>query len=136
VHYQWTISAGKGNALDQPSFEAVMPSPPVSVTVTVTVDDGTDCQAFGTLTFTPLSQEEFLIVELFCRLRNLAISAEVSRKAIEGVREGDRLFVDPLWDPVREALRAPLASSNLRAMHQSVKQLLEVSEKLIDLRKT
>jgi hypothetical protein len=136
LHYEWIISNGNGVSLDQPIFKATMPSPPLPVTVTVTITDGADCLAFGTLTFIPLSHEEFLRTELFCQLLNLAISAEGSRKAVEGTKEGNRLFVDPLWDPIRNALQSPFDTSELHKIIQNGQRLVELAGNLIEIQQS
>jgi len=133
LHFEWSISNGNGSSSDQPTFEAVMPSPPQPVTVTVAVTDGTECGAFGTLTFVPLSTQEALRLELLCQLRTIVILIMGSRKAVEGVREGDRFFVDPLWDPLRYLLRPIFNAQDLRRMLQGEKRLVQLTERLIEM---
>jgi hypothetical protein len=131
LHFEWSISSGNGTSLDQPTFEAVMPSPPQTVTVTVVVTDGTDCGAFGTLTFIPLSTQEAVRIELMCQLRTMVILIMGSRKAVEGVREGNQFFVDPLWDPLRYISQPLFNRQELRRMLQVEKRLVQLTERLI-----
>lgn len=56
LHYEWAISNGNESSPDQPTFEAVMPSPPLPVTVTVVVKDDTNFLGFGTRTFIALDR--------------------------------------------------------------------------------
>src|SRR5262249_43640857 len=75
LKFKWSISGGDAIAqlpLDQPTFEAVMPSSPTPVTVTVEIENGAGYKAFGTLTFTPLSEQEHLQFQLWTSLRTLA----------------------------------------------------------------
>ena len=133
LHYEWAISNGTGPSLDQPLFEAVMPSPPMPVTVTVVVNDGTDCQAFGTRTFIPLSIEEDLRIELLCQLRTMIILSAGSGRAVAGVREGNQFFVDPLWDPLRYTSVMQLDVNELRGLVQSSRHLITLAERLIEI---
>ena len=67
LKYRWSISGGDAVAhlpLDQSTFEAAMPSAPTPVTVTVEVNDASGYEGFGTLTFTPLSEQEYLQFQL------------------------------------------------------------------------
>jgi hypothetical protein len=138
LRYEWTITGGSisaGDPTDQAIFKATMPSPPVPVTVNVTVDDGTICKAFGTLTFTPLSFEAFLQSETFCELGTIANVAEGFKMALVGVREGNRFFVDPLWNPIRNAIRSPLNLYELQELLQSGMRLVRLAERLIEIQR-
>lgn len=135
LRYEWTITGGNVSVIastDQPVFEATMPSPPVPVTVSVSVDDGTVCNAFGTLTFIPLSSKAALQSEVFCELGTIAGVAEGVKMALVGVREGNRFFVDPLWDPIRNATRSPLNTYELQECFQSAMRLVRLLERLIE----
>jgi N,N-dimethylformamidase beta subunit-like protein len=137
LKYQWTITDATGTAVNvstqQASFEAVMSSAPVPTTVSVVVDDGTICKAFGTITFTPLSAVEAVQAETFCELGHIGSIVGGFKIAVSGVREGNRFFVDPLWDPIRNATHAPLNGYELNNLFQSAMQLTGLLEQLIKI---
>jgi hypothetical protein len=136
LSYLWNIAGGTipmGGVSNQPIFQAVMPATPEPVTVSVVVDDGTICKAFGTLTFTPLSLEEFLQSETFCEMGTIASVTAGFKKALVGVGEGNRFFVDPLWDPIRNATRSPLNLYELHVLLESGRNLVSFAERLIEL---
>ncbi|HEX3560514.1 MAG TPA: N,N-dimethylformamidase beta subunit family domain-containing protein [Pyrinomonadaceae bacterium] len=142
LKYRWAVSGGDASAQspsDQPTFEAVMPSRPAPVTVTVEVEDGAGRQAFGTLTFTPLSRQEYLQFQLWSRLRELAALAQRAFK--EQVAEADEQtarLVFPLWDASTSRALTPsvqdLQEVSLGARHLSklAEQLRELAERLIE----
>jgi hypothetical protein len=101
--FSWTSTAPSGPT-NLPTLAVTLPSPPVPVTITVTVKDGTACSAFGTLTFTPVTTETAIRMELMCLLRDFAIGSEVNHKLLEGARDRFASFVDPIWDPIRGEL--------------------------------
>src|SRR5262249_17782438 len=135
LKYKWTISGAGAVAklpLDQPVFEAVMPSSPTPVTVTVEVENGAGYEGFGTLTFTPLSEQEYLQFQLWNRLRELSILA---RRAFN---EDTSRLVFPLWDPsihraltpsVQDLQEVVLGAQQLTRLAE---QLRELAERLID----
>ena len=142
LKYRWSISGGDAVAqlpLDQPVFEAVMPASPTPVTVTVEVEDGAGYEAFGTLTFTPLSQQEYLQFQLWNRLRELAILVQSAfREPVAGANEDTARLVFPLWDPslrraltpsVQDLQQVVLATQQLTRLAE---QLRELAEKLIE----
>jgi hypothetical protein len=135
LKYKWTLAGGDAVArlpLDQPIFEAKMPSSSVPVTVTVTIDDGTDCTSFGTLTFTPLSQQEYLQFQLWCRLRELAALAQRAfRESIVGASE-EASLVFPLWDPLMGRGLTPFIH-DLQEIVLGAQRLTELAEQLRDL---
>lgn len=142
LKYRWAISGGDASAQsppDQPAFEAAMPSSPAPVTVTVEVEEGAGQKAFGTLTFTPLSQQEYQQFQLWCRLRELAALAQKAfKEAITGTDEQTAHLVFPLWDAMMDRALTPsvqdLQEVVLGARHLSklAEQLLELAESLIE----
>jgi hypothetical protein len=132
LKYKWTIAGGDATALlplNEPIFEARMPSSSVPVTVTVTIDDETDCHAFGTLSFTPLSQQEYLQFQLWCRLRELAALAQRAfRESIAGATEETSL-VFPLWDPLTNRGLTPF-THDLQEIVLGAQQLTKLAEQL------
>jgi hypothetical protein len=142
LKYRWAVSGGDASAQsppDQPTFEAAMPSRPAPVTVTVEVEDGAGRQAFGTLTFTPLSQQEYLQFQLWSRLRELATLAQRAfKEPIAGADEQTARLVFPLWDTSTSRALTPsvqdLQEVSLGARHLSklAEQLRELSERLIE----
>ena len=133
LKYKWDISGGDAVAklpLDQPVFEAVMSSSPTPVTVTVEIGGG--CEAFGTLTFTPLSEQDYLQFQLWNCLRQLLTLVQSAFKE-------DRFrLVFPLWDPSTKRALTPsvqdlqdvvLGSQQLKKLSE---QLRELAEKLIE----
>jgi hypothetical protein len=136
LRYKWTISGGDAVAqppLDEPVFEAVMPSVPVPVTVTVTILDDTDSQAFGTLTFIPLSDQEYLQFQLWSRLRELAALAQLPfGEANAGVGEESSRLVFPLWDPLINRGQVPLVG-DLEEIALGAQQLIRLAEQLSEL---
>jgi hypothetical protein len=108
-----------------------LPSPPVAVTVSVTISDGTDCPAFGTLTFTPMTLDEYHHAQLICRIRQLVVTSAIFRKAIEGVREGNRWFVDPLWDPIKGYVGPGLDRAQVRRIAHDAHAVFELAESLL-----
>ena len=116
-----------------------MPSSPAPVTVTVEVEDGAGYQAFGTLTFTPLSQQEYLQFQLWCRLRELATLAQRPfREAIAGADEHTARLVFPLWDPLTGRALTPSVQDlqevvlGTRQLAKLAEQLRELAERLIE----
>ena len=129
LNYRWSISGGDAVAQlppDLPVFEAVMPSSPTPVTVTVEIEDGAGYEAFGTLTFTPLSQQEYLQFRLWNRLRELLILAQ------RAFTEDKSRLVFPLWDP---SIGRPLTPSvqNLHEVVLGARQLTKLAEQLREL---
>jgi hypothetical protein len=129
LNYRWSVSGGDAVAQlppDQPVFEAVMPSSPAPVTVTVEIEDGAGYEAFGTLTFTPLSQQEYLQFQLWNRLRELLILAQ------RAFTEDKSRLVFPLWDP---SIGRPLTPSvqNLHEVVLGARQLTKLAEQLREL---
>jgi hypothetical protein len=135
MHYEWAVTNADGVSQDQPTFRATMPSPPVSVTVTITIHDGTDCPAFGTLTFTPLSTESYLKLEMMCGLRTMVATAATSRAILEGTREGSLFFVDPLWDPLRYGSGAMLSERDLNEIIRDGTRVVGLAERLLDMQR-
>ena len=136
LKYRWAISGGDAAAqppLDQPTFEAAMPSSPAPVTVTVEVEDGAGYQAFGTLTFTPRSQQEYLQFQLWCRLRELAALAQRPfREAIAGADEYTARLVFPLWDSLTGRALIP-SVQDLQEVVLGTQQLAKLAEQLREL---
>lgn len=132
LKYRWTIAGGDAAALpplDELVFEARMPSSSVPVTVTVTIDDATGCQAFGTLTFTPLSEQEYLQFQLWCRLRELAgLAQRAFKESIAGATEETSL-VFPLWDPLTNRGLTPF-THDLQEIVLGAQQLTKLAEQL------
>jgi len=135
LKYRWSISGGDAVAhlpLDQPTFEAAMPSAPTPVTVTVEVNDASGYEGFGTLTFTPLSEQEYLQFQLWNRLR------EVSTLIESAFNEDSSRLVFPLWDPsIGRALTPSVQDlENLvlgaQQLTRLAEQLRELAEKLIE----
>jgi len=123
---------------DQPAFEAVMPSSPAPVTVTVEIENGAGYEAFGTLTFTPLSQQEYLQFQLWTSLRTLATLAQSAfRDPIAGANEGTAQLVFPLWDPAISRALTPSVQDlqnvvlGARQLTLLAEQLRELAEKLM-----
>lgn len=114
-HFHWTIWGGEGVPLDQPTFRATMPPGPSLVTVTVTVRAGAAPTAFGSRTLRVLSQSEALQVALQGQVRDLLQTAVPPLTATAELGSGNRPLCDPLWNPVRDGLRAPLAVEALEA---------------------
>jgi hypothetical protein len=124
LKYTWSISGGDGVAQspDQPTFEAVMPSSPAPVTVTVAIEDDAGYEAFGTLTFTPLSEQEysqFQVWNLLCQLATLVQSA---------FREPTHLTF-PLWDPTTNRALTPSAQ-DLQNVALGAQQLTLLADQL------
>lgn len=136
LKYKWTISGGDAVAklpLDEPVFEAVMPSSPTPVTVTIEIENGAGYEAFGTLTFTPLSEQDYLQFQLWNCLRELATLAQTAFK-----KNDKSSLVFPLWDAslgraltpsVQDLQYVVLGSQQLTRLAE---QLRELAEKLID----
>jgi hypothetical protein len=136
LNYKWTISGGDPVAklpLDQPVFEALMPSSPTPVTVTVEIDDGAGYEAFGTLTFTPLSEQDYLQFQLWNSLRELATLAQTAFK-----KDNKNSLVFPLWDAsLGRALTPSLQDLQYvvlgaQQLTRLAEQLRELAERLID----
>ena len=140
--YRWSISGGDGVAhlpLDQPAFEAVMPASPAPVTVTVEIENGAGYEAFGTLTLTPLSQQEYAQFQLWEHLRALATLVQSAfKESIAGANEDTARLVFPLWDPaIGRPLTPPVQDlENIvlgaRQLTLVADQLKELAERLIE----
>ena len=136
LKYKWTIAGGDVVAklqLDQPVFEAVMPSSPTPVTVTVAIEDGAGYEAFGTLTFTPLSEQDYLQFQLWNRLRELATLAQTAFK-----QDDKSNLVFPLWDASLGRALTPSVQDlqyvvlGAQQLTRLTEQLRELAERLID----
>ena len=129
LKYRWSISGGDAVAhlpLDQPTFEAAMPSAPTPVTVTVEVNDASGYEGFGTLTFTPLSEQEYLQFQLWNRLR------EVSTLIESAFNEDSSRLVFPLWDPSIGRALTP-SVQDLENLVLGAQQLMTLADQLRDL---
>lgn len=82
LRYRWSMVGATAATVDQPRLLATMPSPPAPVTVSVSVTRGTHPVAFGTLTFVPLSREEFLKTEIMTLLREMVMPGEPSNPLV------------------------------------------------------
>jgi hypothetical protein len=142
LKYRWSISGGDAVAqspIDQPTFEVVMPSSPTPVTVTVEIEDASGYEAFGTLTFTPLSQQDYLQFQLWNRLRDLSTLAQSAfKETIAGATADTARLVFPLWDPsigraltpsVQDLQNVVLGATQLTRLAE---QLRELAEKLVE----
>jgi len=127
LQYRWVISGGDAVAqlpLDQPTFEALMPSSPAPVTVTVEVEGASGYKAFGTLTFTPLSQQDYVQFQLWNHLCELSTLAQ---RAFQ-----DSRLVFPLWDPsIGRALTTSV--QDLQDVVLGAQQLTRLAERLREL---
>jgi hypothetical protein len=142
LKYSWDISGGDASArspLDRPIFEAAMPSSPVAVTVTVTVEDGAGYRAFGTLTFIPLSRQEYLQFQLWRRLRELAaLARRAFREANRADDEEAGRLAFPLWDSLTNRALTPRVqdlqevAAGARQLKGLAEQLRELAERLIE----
>jgi hypothetical protein len=130
LHYHWTISAGSAQPQDQPYLDAAMPDQPIPVTVTVSGDDGAGCGIFGTLTFTPLTPQQFEWFSLWCELQHIGLLGHPARQPLEGVGPDRRFFVDPLWDPLRDGLDIPLSRTTLNEIQRRATRILELAHQL------
>jgi hypothetical protein len=135
LKYRWAISGGDAVAqlpIDQPTFAAVMPSSPAPVTVTVEVEDSAGYEAFGTLTFTPLSQQDYLQFQLWNGLRELSILAQ------RAFNEDTSRLVFPLWDSSIDRALTPSVQDlqevvlGARQLTRLAEHLRELAEKLIE----
>jgi hypothetical protein len=143
LHYQWRISSQAAPLPDDsPAVNILIPAGPKPVTVTVRVSNAVGPIAYGTLTFTPVTQELAKWAEYWCRLLNWVRTAARHRKAVSGVREGNEIFVDPLFDPLRGQVIHPrqweglrIAAQDLHSLVQAQQQLLEVTHELEELQK-
>lgn len=111
----WITSAGVHGVTDESTFSLTLPSPPEDVHVTVTVHDGSFCPTFGTLSFRPMSHRDYEQAQIICRLRDLITSMYRFKRPLEGAPEASRLFVDPLWDPIRGYVGPSLSAA--QALH-------------------
>ncbi|MEP6573370.1 MAG: N,N-dimethylformamidase beta subunit family domain-containing protein [Gemmatimonadota bacterium] len=130
--FAWSVTAGQPGPLDQPTLDLVMPLSTAPVTITVRIQDGTDCSAFGTLTVVPRTADEMARVEIICRLRQFLASIAQHRKAVVGIGgKGGPWFVDPLWDPPPDELRDLLRDRDqLAYLERSALQLAKMLERL------
>ena len=132
LKYKWTISGGDAVAklpLDQPVFEAVMPSSPTPVTVTVEIEGGAGYEAFGTLTFTPLSEQDYLQFQLWNCLRELATLTQTAFK-----KDDKSSLVFPLWDASMGRALTP-SVQDLQYVLLGSEQLTRLAEQLGELAK-
>lgn len=142
LKYRWAISGGDASAqspFDEPTFEAAMPSSPAPVTLTVEVEDGAGRRAFGTLTFTPLSRQEYLQFQLWRRLRELAALAQRAFAGpIAGGDEQSARLVFPLWDASTNHALTPSVQDlqevvlGAQLLSKLAEQLRELAERLIE----
>ena len=142
LKYKWSIYSGDAVTqlpLDQPAFAATMPSAPTPVTVTVEIKNDAGYEAFGTLTFTPLSEQEYLQFQLWTSLRTLATLVQSAfRDPIAGANEETARLMFPLWDPTLGRALTPSAQDlqnvvlGARQLTLLADQLKQLAEKLID----
>lgn len=128
--FAWTSSAGNPQASSNSTFKLTLPSPPESVTVSVTLSDAQGEIAFGSLTFLPLTIAEAKWMEFVCRLFRLAKLATRRSPIARGVGDRHWPFVDPLWDPLRGLAIRPLPPQSMKEavpivqeMHKLIKGL-------------
>ena len=109
-----------------------MPSSPTPVTVTVEIEGDAGYEAFGTLTFTPLSEQDYLQFQLWNRLRELSLLA---RRAFN---EDTSRLVFPLWDASLGRALTPSVQDlqyvvlGAQQLTRLAEQLRELAERLID----
>ena len=142
LRYRWSVSGGDAVvslSFDQSTFKAVMPSSPAPVTVTVEIEDDAGYEGFGTLTFTPLSQQEYLQFQLWNSLRTVATVVQSAfRGPIAGANEDTARLVFPLWDPTIGRALAPSVQDlqnvvlGAQQLTSLAEQLKELAERLID----
>jgi hypothetical protein len=130
LSYEWSISAGAGSLLDEPVLEAIMPSPPLWITVTVTVSDSEGHpQGFGTRTFLPLTLTEFLTLTMTCLSRELMPSPA-------GVSVEDQVWHRIMHEePLRFARKYHFDSKQLEVIIQRAKHLEKLATDLLKLQK-
>jgi hypothetical protein len=112
-------------------LQLTLPSPPVPVTVTLNVADGTDCPGFGTLTFVPMTAVEYRHAQIFCEIRKLVITSAIWRGAARGVRDRISWLVDPLWDPIKGYVAKQLEPVELRNIVKAAGNLGKLAERLL-----
>jgi hypothetical protein len=128
--YAWTTSAGAPDATDQPTFQLQLPLQSPAVTVSVTITDGTDCPAFGTVTFTPITIAQHAQAALICKLRDMVLTSAMFIQPREGAREGNRFLTDPLWDPIRGYVGPELTSRQVRRVADDARKILDFAERI------
>ncbi len=110
-----------------------MPSSPTPVTVTVEIENGAGYEAFGTLTFTPLSEQDYLQFQLWTRLRELATLAQTAFQ-----KNDQSSLVFPLWDASLGRALTPSVQDlqyvvlGAQQLTRLAEQLRELAERLID----
>jgi hypothetical protein len=128
LHYTWTFNGKRVKGNDKSSIKVTMPFPATSVTISVFVNDGTDCPGFASLTFIPLTQQEAAFMEFFCKLRMLIQRLYIP---IVGIGEGKGPFVDPLYDPPKGEILRNLEYKKARKMLQESKLIFKELEGLL-----
>jgi len=98
-----------------------------------------ELSGFGTLTFTPLSQQEYLQFQLWTSLRTLATLVQSAfKEPIAGANEETARLLFPLWDPtISRALTPSLqdlqnVALGARQLTMLAEQLRELAEALIE----
>ena len=115
VTYKWNVTAGAAQILGADNhYSVVLTVPPntqnISVSVSVWIDG---CNFTDTFTFTPLDPAIAMRIERFCRLRRYIHV---------------NMFINALWDPLRDLVTRPLTNNEIQGMTnivEGISQLLE-----------
>ena len=129
--FKWTINNKEGQVSNQPTFTAQMPSPPVPVTIAVSITCNATYPAFGTLTFKPLKAEEYGQWELTRALRRLLAVIARNPKAAEGSRD-QSVFTGPLWDRLRGEVTTRYSRPDLKNIVQAAENVVKLGRELLD----
>ena len=106
-----------------------IPSQMAAVTVIVTVEDGTVCRAFGTLTFTPVVETQGWVKSVDA-VRRFARSIERRRRAVQRVQEDISVLVDPIWGLLRAVVRRTVPRQVRVPVKREVGRLAIVARRL------
>ena len=136
LHYEWNVIGANATPSDKPTLDADMLSPPrrVDISVVITEEGQPDgCGWFGTISFVPLTLEQFARVQLICALRTAVIMAAQFYIPLEGSKNRFP-FVDPIWDPIRGERAITLGNAReianaARMVAQRAEQLVRVIER-------
>jgi len=117
VTYSWSVSgADAAGPADQWNFHVTMPDPPtqVRVTLTASVEGITSTDSIRLI---PASHELAARLRLICQ-----INSEVRVN----------MFVDPLWDPLRDLVTHPLDEQELNRVRQFASNLVDHTTALLE----
>lgn len=126
LKYAWNIAGATISANNGQSIEISFSTSNTPVHISVTVDDGSMCPGFATITIYTITPFVYNFLQLVCKLTTMA----ESNILLLGSRNRFKHFVDPIWDPLRGELTVNLTQKQIQGMNKDIKQLTTIINQL------